>query len=109
MKATADSKTTRKFRVYRHLYHVNKAFHYLDHNLEMLLTNDLLPRDNTEVWRNRLGEIQAEINMPLTGYLHQQEFGQIQRFAPLIEEWEENQIAKATAKSIKKKSARKKR
>ncbi|MBZ5522420.1 MAG: hypothetical protein LAP21_09295 [Acidobacteriia bacterium] len=75
----------------------------------MLLTNDLLPRDNTEIWRNRLGEIQAEINVSLTKYLHQQESGQIERFAPLLEEWEESQIAKATARAIKKKSARKKR
>ena len=105
----AESKVTRKFRVYRHLYHVNNAFQYLEHNLEMLLTNDLLPRDNTEIWRNRLGEIQAEINVSLTKYLHQQESGQIERFAPLLEEWEESQIAKATARAIKKKSARKKR
>ena len=105
----AESKVTRKFRVYRHLYHVNNAFQYLEHNLEMLLTNELLEHESAKVWRNRLGELQAEINMNLTGRLHQQESGEIRRLGPMVEDWEEGEIAKATARAIKKKPARKKR
>ncbi len=107
----AESKVTRKFRVYRHLYHVNNAFQYLEHNLEMLLTNELLEHESAKVWRNRLGELQAEINMNLTGRLHQQESGEIRRLGPMVEEWEEERLAQATvaARGRKKKRVSKKR
>ncbi len=92
----AGSIVTRKFRIYRHLYHVNNAFQYLERNLEVLLSSELLERDGTDIWRNRLGELQAEINMTLTGRLHQQESGEVRRFGPMVEEWEERQISKAS-------------
>lgn len=100
----AESNVTRKFRIYRHLYHVNNAFQYLERNLEMLLSNELLERDGTEVWRNRLGELQAEINMTLTGRLHQQESGEIRRFGPVVEGWEEREMAKAAKSRVGKKT-----
>lgn len=105
----ADSKVTRKFSVYRHLYRVNRAFVHLDRNLEMLLASEILEHDGTDVWQSRLGELQAEINMKLTGRLHQQESGEIRRLGPMVEEWEEKEIAEATARARGKKSARKKR
>ncbi|HWZ42542.1 MAG TPA: hypothetical protein VNW97_03660 [Candidatus Saccharimonadales bacterium] len=105
----AESKVTRKFNIYRHLYHINSAFRYLETNLEMLLANELLEHDGADVWRSRLGELQAEINMKLTGRLHQQESGEIRRLGPMVEEWEEGEIAKATARARKKKSVSKKR
>jgi hypothetical protein len=105
----ADSKVTRKFRVYRHLFHVNNAFRYLEKNLDVLLTNELLERDDVAVWHNRFGELQAEINMNLTGRLHRQESGEIRRLAPLVEKWEEGEIAKITASVQKKKAPHKKR
>ncbi len=92
----SESRVARKFRIYRHLYHVNNAFQYLERNLEMLLSNELLERDGTAVWRNRLGELQAEINMTLTGRLHQQESGEVRRFGTVVEEWEEREISKAS-------------
>jgi len=98
----AGSTVTRKFRIYRHLYHVNNAFQYLERNLEMLLSNELLERDGTEIWRNRLGELQAEINMTLTGRLHQQESGEIRRFGPVVEGWEEREIAKVAKPRVRK-------
>lgn len=98
-----ESRVSRKFRIYRHLYHVNNAFQYLERSLEMLLSNELLERDGTEVWRNRLGELQAEINMTLTERLHQQESGEIRRFGPVVEGWEEREMAKvAKARAGKK-------
>ena len=100
----AGSRVTRKFRIYRHLYHVNNAFQYLERNLEMLLSDELIERDGTEIWRNRLGELQAEINMKLTGRLHQQESGEIRRFAPVVEGWEEREIAKVAKSRAGKKA-----
>jgi len=102
----AESKVTRKFSLYRHLYRVNRAFLHLDRNLEILLANELLEHDGTAIWRNRLGELQAEINTKLTGRLHQQESGEIRRLSPMVEAWEEDQMAQATVRARKKKSAR---
>ncbi|MBZ5523724.1 MAG: hypothetical protein LAP21_15940 [Acidobacteriia bacterium] len=102
-----ETKITRKFRVYRHLYHVNNAFQYLEHNLETLLTNELLERDDVEVWRNRLGELQAEINKNLTGRLHQQEAGETRRLGEIVEKWEERELAGAAVRVRGRKSARK--
>ena len=87
---------------------MNSAFRYLETNLEMLLANELLEHDGTDVWRSRLGELQAEINTKLTGRLHQQESGEIRRLGPMVEDWEEGEIAKATARALKKKPVRKK-
>lgn len=84
---------TRQFRVYWHLYRVNKAFQYLESNLELLLSNEVLERGSAEVWRNRLGELQAEINRDLTGRLHQQESGEVRRLGPVVEAWEEEEIS----------------
>ena len=36
-------------RVYCHLYRVNRALAHLDHDLEMLLANELLEHDGTGV------------------------------------------------------------
>jgi hypothetical protein len=47
--------------------------------------------------------------MKLTGCLHQQESSEIRRLGPMVVEWEESEIAKATAKALKRKPARKKR
>jgi hypothetical protein len=105
----ADSRVKVKFRVYRHLFHANNAFRYLERNLDMLLMNDVLDRDDVEVWHSRLAELQAEINMNLTGRLHKQESSEIRRLAPMVEQWEEGEIAKATKRSIAKKSTHKKR
>lgn len=98
----SESRVARKFRIYRHLYHVNNAFQYLERNLEMLLSNELLERDGTAVWRNRLGELQAEINMTLTGRLHQQESGEVRRFGTAVEEWEEREIVKVAKPRVRK-------
>ena len=98
----AESGITRKFRVYRHLYQVNNAFRYLENNLEMLLASELIERDSAEVWRNRMGELQAEINRNLTGHLHQQESLEVRHFGPRVEAWEEREIARATARATRK-------
>lgn len=71
----------------------------------MLLTNDLLERDSVAIWNNRFGELQAEINLNLTGRLYRQESGEIRRFAPMVEKWEENEIARTTARKRRKKTA----
>src|SRR5258708_571554 len=87
----AESKFSRKYRTYRHLHHINRAFAYLSGNLEAMLNLELLKLDSLETWRNRLGEIQAEINKELTGNLHEQESKETRRLGQAVEAWETGQ------------------
>ena len=96
----AESKFSRKYRTYRHLHHINRAFAYLNINLEAMFNLDLLELDSLETWQNRLGEIQAEINKELTGNLHEQESKETRRLGRAVEIWEEEQGPQS--KSVKK-------
>jgi len=97
----AESKFSRKYRTYRHLHHINRAFAYLNGNLEVMLNLELLKLDSLETWRNRLGEIQAEINKELTGNLHEQESKETRRLGQAVEAWEE--VQRKSAKKAPKK------
>lgn len=101
----AESKFSRKYRTYRHLHHINRAFEYLNGNLEAMFNLDLLELDSLETWQNRLGEIQAEINKELTGNLHEQESKETRRLGQAVESWEEAQSPeKKSVKKVPKKS-----
>jgi len=91
----AESKFSRKYRTYRHLHHINRAFEYLSGNLEAMLNLELLKLDSLETWRNRFGEIQAEINKELTGNLYEQESKETRRLGQAVEAWEEEQSLKS--------------
>lgn len=98
----AESRVSRKFRVYQGLYEINNAFQNLDNSFETMVINELLEPDSVGVWCNRLFELQAEINTDLTGKLHQRESREIRRLGPIVEQWEESGIAGATARKMAK-------
>ena len=101
----AESRVSRKFRVYQGLYEINDAFQNLDNSFETMVTNELLEPDSVGVWRNRLFELQAEINTNLTGKLHQRESKEIRRLGPMVEKWEESGSA---AVAVRKRARREK-
>ena len=104
----AESKFSRKYKAYRHLHHINRAFQYLTQNLELMLNMELLQQANIEIWQDRLGEIQAEINKDLTGNLHEQESKETRRLGQVVEAWEEshNPQDKPATKTVRKKPSK---
>ncbi len=74
---------------YRTLYRLNRAFVRLDNDLQQLIAAKIFHTEYTEVWQDRLGEMQAEINRRLTGILNEQETAQVRRLGPVNERREE--------------------
>jgi hypothetical protein len=82
----ADSDVTRKLRVYRALYRLNRAFARITSNLDQLLIaqvfkEDIPDEDRPHGWQDQMAEIQAEINRRLTENLHRMEHGDIMGLA----------------------------
>ncbi len=79
----------RTLTLYRTLYRLNRAFVRIDNDLRQLIAAKTFHPEYAEVWQDRLGEMQAEINRRLTGILNEQETAQVRRLGPVNEKREE--------------------
>jgi hypothetical protein len=84
----ADSDVTRKLRVYRALFRINRAFAHVTRNLDQLLIGEFFKEDipdeqNPHGWIDDIAKIQSEINRRITENLHRMEHGDIMRLARL--------------------------
>ncbi len=79
----------RNLTLYRTLYRLNRAFVRIDNDLRQLIAAKTFHPEYAEVWQDRLGEMQAEINRRLTGILNEQETAQVRRLGPANERREE--------------------
>lgn len=85
----ADFNDNRKLILYRALYRLNRGFTRIHNNLGQLIAAKTLQEEFAEVWQNRLGETQAEINKRLTGILNAQEQADTRRLGIINEHREE--------------------
>lgn len=88
--------TTRKLILYRALYRINRGFARIHYHLGQLIAAGTFQEEYTNVWQDRLGETQAEINKRLTGILNTQEVADTRRLGSINEQREEAAQRKKT-------------
>jgi len=94
--ALTGTDENRNLTLYRTLYRLNRAFVRIDNDLRQLIAGKTFHSEYAEVWQDRLGEMQAEINRRLTGTLNEQETAQVRRLGPVNERREEAGRVKKT-------------